>query len=187
MNATLYCVFSALSLVACVSEVPGAQSAASASEAAQPAPDAVAPVASHLERHVGPMRFAGSGAPGYAVARREKDAIAIWTEGPDGSPLGEPTRIRARHVIGDVSVAVSGESALVAWAQGEPTGCTSLFGVVWRSGESPSEVRRLAAPCNEEKSARSPNAVGAKDGQFVVLYTDLGVWSSSLASVTVSN
>jgi len=182
MNTAIVCLVCATSLAACVSEVPEARSpVASPVEVAPTAANVAAPV----ERHVGPMRFAGLGAPGYAVARRERDAIAIWAEGADGNPIGDLTRIHARHVIGDVTLAVSGESALVVWAQGEPAGCTSLFGLVWRLGEPPTEARRLAAPCTEERSARSPSAIDAGKGRFVVVYTDLGVWSSSRVSMTV--
>jgi hypothetical protein len=182
MNAITCCLVSLLAAAGCAS-VPEARSPLAADAITEAGPSATA--VSTVERHMGSMRFAGTGAPGYAVARREKNAIAIWAEGSDGNQLGDTTRVAARHVIGDVSLAVSGDSALVVWAQGEPSGCTSLFGLVWRLGESPSEARRLASPCTEENSARAPRAVGADNGRFVVLYTDLGVWSSSLVSLTV--
>jgi hypothetical protein len=139
-----------------------------------------APVAPHAGR-------APIGAAGHVLAKKEPGAIVLWVESPDGGRPTEAARISARHVIGELALAVNGDQALVAWAQGEPAGCTSLFGFVWRLGESPQEVRRIGPRCDEETSARSPLAAASSDGGFVITFVELGVWSSSRARLAIDS
>jgi len=116
---------------------------------------------------------------GYAVAVRQRDAILVGTLDQDRKPLGALARIPARHVIGTPTVAANGEVAMVTWAQGETSGCTSLVGVTFAPGELPGPAHRIAGTeCTEERSARAPVLSSTPEGQFLLAFTEIGVWSS---------
>jgi hypothetical protein len=188
MKAHAFCLFFALFGAACASEVAEVRSPATEAErrpsldcALEDSASRNAPSAS---AH-GKVRLPGDARSAFALARREAGTIAVWAEAADGTLNASVARVQARHVIGDVSIAASGDRVLVVWAQGEPTGCTSLFGFTWRVGEAALEPRRIGEKCNEESSARSPTAVAAEAGRFVVVFTELGVWSSRRESMMV--
>jgi hypothetical protein len=133
-------------------------------------------------------RSVSLGGGGYAVVRRQRDAILVGTLDADRRPLGELVRIPARHVIGTPALAASGEVAIVIWAQGESTGCTSLVGATFAPGEGAGPVHRIrGTECNEDRSARAPILSSNAEGQFVLAFTEIGAWSSQPVAMALSD
>src|SRR5258708_4332609 len=130
-------------------------------------------------------RFVSYGGSGYAVVLRQHDAILVGTLDPDRNPLAELARIQARQVMGLPAVAASGEVAIVMWAQGESSGCTSLVGALVAPGERPGPVHHMAGTeCTVERSARAPKLSRTAEGGFLLAFTEIGVWSSQPAPMS---
>jgi hypothetical protein len=123
---------------------------------------------------------------GYAVVLRQSDTILLGALDAQRMPLGGLATVPARHVIGAPSVVAGNDVAIVAWAQGETTGCTSLMGTAFTPGETPEPVRRIpGTECTEERSARAPVLKQANDGRFVLAFTEIGVWSSQAVAMLI--
>jgi hypothetical protein len=123
---------------------------------------------------------------GYAVVLKQRDALLLATVDAAGVPVGNLASIPARHVIGAPSVAASHDVVMVAWSQGETTGCTSLMATTFTPGEAPGAAQRIpGTECTEERSARAPVLKLSPDGRFVLAFTEIGVWSSQAVAMMV--
>jgi hypothetical protein len=131
-------------------------------------------------------RVASLPSGGHAVVLRQRDSLLVGTLDAQGRPIGELATIPARHVIGAPSVAANHDVAIVAWAQGETTGCTSLMATTFTPGEAPGPVQRIpGTECTEERSARAPVLKQSGDGRFVLAFTEIGVWSTQAVAMMV--
>jgi hypothetical protein len=123
---------------------------------------------------------------GYAVAFRKENAVWLGRLDSEKKPLGSLTKVAERAHLRWPTLAESGGSVMLAWAEREAGSETwSLSAATFANAGSATAVRLALPSGGIGGDAMQPSLAGLEGGRFLLAWTEGTPWAHQVRAVTL--